>query len=40
MYFNLKAMLKDLLEVIVEPEVIQKYKTSKRLIKNDLEKKN
>ena len=32
MYFNLKTMLKDLLEIIVEPEVIQKCKTGKQLI--------
>ena len=39
MYFALKAMLKNLLEIIVEPEVIQKCKTRKQLIKIDLEKK-
>lgn len=39
MYFNLKTMLKDLLEIIFEFEVIQKCKTIKQLIKNDLEKK-
>ena len=39
MYFDLKTMLKDLLEIIVEPEVIQKYKTGKQLIEIDLEKK-
>ena len=39
MYFDLKTMLKDLLEIIVEPEVIQKCKTGKRLIKIDLKKK-
>ena len=32
-------MLKDLLEIIFEFEVIQKCKTIKQLIKNDLEKK-
>ena len=30
MYFDLKTMLKDVLEIIVEPEVIQKCKTGKR----------
>ena len=39
MYFALKAMLKNLLEIIVEPEVIQKWKTRKQLIKIDLKKK-
>ena len=39
MYFDLKTMLKDLLEIIVEPEVIQECKTGKRLIETDLEKK-
>ena len=39
MYFDLKTMLKDLLEIFVEPEVIQKCKTIKQLIKIDLEKK-
>ena len=39
MYFDLKTMLKNLLEIIVEPEVIQKCKTSKQLIKIDPEKK-
>ena len=39
MYFDLKTMLKDLLEIIVEPEVIQKCKTGKQFIKIDLEKK-
>ena len=36
MYFDLKIMLKDLLEIIVEPEVIQKCKTGERLIEIDL----
>ena len=36
MYFDLKTMLKDLLEIIVETEVIQKCKTGKRLIETDL----
>ena len=39
LYFSLKTMLKDLLEIIVEPEVIQKCKTGKQFIKIDLEKK-
>ena len=32
-------MLKDLLEIIVEPEVIEKCKTGKQLIEIDLKKK-
>ena len=36
-YFDLKTMLKDLLEIIVEPAVIQKCKTGKQLIEIDLE---
>ena len=32
MYFDLKTMIKDLLEVIAEPEVIEKCKISKQLI--------
>ena len=39
MYFDLKTMLKDVLEITGEPEVIQKCKTGKRLIEIDLEKK-
>ena len=39
MYFNLKTVLKDLLEIVVEPEVIQKCKTGKQLIKIDVERK-
>ena len=39
MYFDLKTMLKDLLEIIVKPEVIQKCKIGKQLIEIDLEKK-
>ena len=39
MYFDLKTILKDLLEIIVELEAIQKCKTGKRLIETDLEKK-
>ena len=37
MYFDPKTMLKDLLEIIVEPAVIQKCKTCKRLIEIDPE---
>ena len=40
MYFDLKTILKDLLEIIVELEAIQKCKTGKRLIETDLAKKN
>ena len=32
MYFVLKIMLKNLSEIVVEPEVIQKCKTGERLI--------
>ena len=39
MYFDLKTVLKDLLEIVVEPEVIQKCKTGKQLIKIDVERK-
>ena len=38
MYFDLKTMLRNLLEIIVEPEVIQNVKSansSSRLIKVD-----
>ena len=38
MYFDLKTMLKDLLEIIVKLKVIQKCKIGKQLIKIDLEK--
>ena len=38
MYFDLKKRLKDLLEIIIEPEVIQIWnKAGKRLIEIDLE---
>ena len=39
MYFDLKTMLKSLLEIIVEPEVMQKCKSGKQLIEINLEKK-
>ena len=40
MYFDLKKRLKDLLEIIIEPEVIQIWnKAGKRLIEIDLESK-
>ena len=32
-------MLKDLLEIIVEPEVIEEFKTGNQLIEIDLKKK-
>ena len=39
MYFDLKTMLKNLLEINVEPEVMQKCKSGKQLIEINLEKK-
>ena len=39
MYFDLKTMLKNLLEIIVEPEVMQKCKSGKQLNEINLEKK-
>jgi len=39
MYFDLRNMVKELLEIIVKPEVIQKCNTGKQLIALDLESK-
>ena len=39
MYFDLRAMFKGLLEMIVVPEVLDKCKTGKQLVEIDLGKK-